>query len=128
MTRYEFVDEAIRKGDGAMLTRIQLLSESDAMQALGMRSAGRWCFSVMGERAHEMIRWVEAQPLPSSMDAHWTDSRLIVVYLMFERAAHSELSQQAINSALTVFIAAFKDVDGWQWMDSGIVPKATKVF
>lgn len=102
-------------------TTIRLLSESDAMRAVGMRSAGMHTFSVVGDRASEVIQWVEGQPLRCTMNAHWNRDSLMAVYVMFERDAHSEASRTEIGASLTMFTTAFKGVEHYEWQDGGRV-------
>ncbi|MGC5777589.1 hypothetical protein [Methylobacterium sp. NFXW15] len=109
------------------LTTIRLLSELQAMRAVGTRSVGNWTFSVVGDRAHEVIQWVEGQPLRCTMNAHWNRDELMAVYVMFERTAHSEANRTEIGAALTMFATAFKGVDGWQWEDGDVTAKVSRV-
>lgn len=108
-------------------TTIRLLSESEAMRAVGTRSVGNWTYSVVGDAAHEVVQWVEGQPLRCTMNAHWNRDQLMAVYVMFERTAHSDASRTEIGTALTMFATAFKGVDGWLWDDGGVTAKVSRV-
>lgn len=108
-------------------TTIRLLSESDAMRAVGMRSAGMHVFSVVGDRASEVVQWVEAQPLRCTMNAHWNRDSLMAVYVMFERDAHSEASRMEIGAGLLLFVTAFKGVEHYCWQDGGTVIRIGRV-
>jgi hypothetical protein len=110
----------------AMSTTIELLDEADAMKRLGMRSHNRYVYAVQGDKTHEVIDWVKAEPLHICMCAVWDIGVLLAAYVMFDRDAQTERRVKEINHALELFVFAFHGVDGFDWQVPKPVARATK--
>ena len=111
-----------------MLTTIKYLSELAAIHAVGMRSINRHVYVIQGDRAREVVEWVEGQSLFMTMNAHWDQGRLLGVYVMFDRSAESEQRIREISDAHTIFHLAFRGADGFDWQGPAEPIQAGKSF
>ncbi|MET7242363.1 hypothetical protein ABZT49_03260 [Methylobacterium sp. EM32] len=109
-----------------MDTTIKLLGEVDAMRKLGMRSHDRFVYAVQGDKTHEVIDWVTAEPLRISMCAVWDVGILLAAYVMFDREAQTEQRVKEINHALEMFVMTFHGATDFDWQVPKNVPRATK--